>query len=456
MPATNEKVKRGFTFRRGVHPPASKQYSAGRPIQHLQPKPGSEIVVPLVQHIGAPCEPTVAAKDTVTAGQVVGDSPAFISAPVHSPVNGAVKAIELRPHPSGRKALSVVITVAEEQPEPRPWKTLPANFDPNALTPQAIYDAVRNAGIVGHGGAAFPTAVKLKQNPQKPVDTVLLNGCECEPYLTCDDQLMREAPDTIVAGLRLVMQATAAKRGIIALEDNKPQAIESLTNALAHYPDLQLAVCKTQYPQGGERQLIKAVLNRTVPTLALPLEVGAVVVNTGTAAAIAFACAQNRPAIERVVAVTGAGATAPGNYRVPVGMLVQDLLDATGPISDQAQRVLLGGPMTGPTTPRLDVPILKGTSGITILTPAETAGPQTTACIRCARCVDACPVGLVPTKIAHAVKADELDLAEKFDLMACIECGCCTFVCPAGIPLVQYLRSGKLLARQKAAQNKKK
>ena len=456
--STSEKVKGGFTFRRGVHPPHRKSFSESKAIEHIQLPAGSEVVVPLSQHLGAPCSATVEAKQQVVVGQEVGSSDAFVSAPVHSPVNGTVKQIVPLPHPSGRKVLSVVITVGDEQPEPSIWRELPENCTIDSLEdtkPEQIVNIVRQAGIVGQGGASFPTTVKLVQNPQKPVDTILLNGCECEPYLTSDHRLMIEAAGPMLLGLQLAVKAAGAKKGIVAIEDNKPDAINTVFKLIKDIDNLQLAICRTKYPQGGERQLINAVLDRVVPTGGLPLDVGVVVINAGTASAIAWACIEKRPCYERIVTVTGAGIKNPGNFRVPVGMLLGDLLEHCGGLTDDAEKVLLGGPMMGPAAARLDVPILKGTSGITVMSKAEVVEKQEVACIRCSRCVDHCPLNLVPTRIAHAVKARDLETAADYDLEACIECGCCTYVCPSKIPLIQYLRSGKNMIARKKATGKK-
>ena len=244
------KVIGKFSFRRGVHPADRKGYSSGAAISVVGPAAGVEVVLPMSQHIGAPCKPAVEAKAEVTAGQVVGAAEAFVSAPVHSPVNGVVKEVGLRPHPSGKKVLSVVIVVGEEQPAGQVWRELPAGFDSKGNEPEAIVNAIREAGIVGQGGAAFPTAVKLTANPSRPVDTVILNGCECEPYLTSDHRLMLEAPGPIVAGLQLALRASGAKRGIITIEDNKPDAIEVMSQAIGEADNLQVAICKTKYPQG--------------------------------------------------------------------------------------------------------------------------------------------------------------------------------------------------------------
>ena len=436
------------TFRQGIHPPHRKGQTAGLPVRPVGVQPGQLVVVPMSQHLGAPCEPTVEAKQQVVAGQEVGVSKAFVSAPVHSPINGVIQAVSPQPHPGGSKVLSVVITAGEQQRQEQNWQKITDTLRPEDHKPEAIASAVRKAGIVGMGGAAFPTAVKLAQNPLKPIDTVILNGCECEPYLTSDHRLMLEAPGPMVMGLRLALQATGAKKGIIAIEDNKPDAIAVVREQIKDIADITLAVCETKYPQGGEKQLIIAVLSRGVPMGGLPLDVGVVVVNAGTAAAIAWACAEGRPVTKRIVTVTGAGIKEPGNFLVPVGMLLSNLIERCGGLTDDAARVLLGGPMMGPTAARLDIPILKGTSGITIMTADETTQEQTTACIRCSRCVDYCPVRLVPTRIAHAVKARDIEMALDYDLMGCCECGSCSYVCPSHIPLLQYIRAGKEMAKK--------
>jgi len=434
-----------YTFRRGVHPPHRK-LTEQMAVVPVWPVAGKVVVIPMSQHIGAPCEPTVEAKQQVSAGDVVGTSKAFVSAPVHSSVNGIVESVGLQPHPGGRKVMGVVITVGPEQRPPLEWRKFP-KYNIDDYERDSIGQAVRQAGVVGMGGAAFPTAVKLVWNPKSPVDTVLINGCECEPYLTTDHRLMAEAPEPIVAGARLAMKAVGAKRCIIAIEDNKPDAIEAIRAEIGDIADIQLAICMTKYPQGGERQLIKAVLGREVPSGGLPSEVRAVVVNVATASAIAWACVKQRPVTERIVTLTGGAIEKPGNYLVPVGMMLSDLIEQCGGLTDDVAKVLLGGPMMGATASNLDVPILKGTSGITVMSKDEVAETNPTACIRCGRCVDHCPLGLVPTRLAHAVKVRDLDTAAKYDLQACCECGCCTYVCPSQIPLLQYLRSGKTMLR---------
>ncbi len=444
---TSKKVFGKCTFPGGIHPPHRKMTETDA-IERVFLTPGHDVVIPMVQHIGAPCKPVVKPKDIVTAGQIVGSSDSFVSAPVHSPCNGVVKSIVPLFHPSGRKIESVVITVAEDQPEPMQWQNFPIDFDITALEPAKIAEISGNCGLVGAGGAAFPTKVKLTANPAKPIDMVILNGCECEPYLTSDHRLMLESPESIIVGLRLAMKAVGAPKGVIAIEDNKQDAINRIFDLIKNIDGLHIAVCKTKYPQGGEKQLIKAVTGREVPIWGLPMDAGVVVANVGTASTLAWGCLDGRTLTERVVTVTGKGINRPGNFMVPVGMKVEDLLAHCGGIKDNASKVLLGGPMMGPTAYRLDVPVMKGTSGITVMTDDEYRVMEETACIRCSRCVDICPVSLLPTTIAHAVKARDIQKALDNHLMSCIECGSCTYVCPAQIPLVQYLRAGKFKARE--------
>jgi electron transport complex protein RnfC len=310
-----------------------------------------------------------------------------------------------------------------------------------------IVQAVRDAGIVGLGGAAFPTHVKLVRNPTKPIHTVLLNGCECEPYLTADQRLMTESPRPVLIGLKLAMKAVGADHGVVAIEDNKPEAIAALRQALQEHrewDDLRLVVCQTKYPMGGERQLIPAVFGKAVPTGGFPLDVGIAVVNVGTSAAIAAAVLRGHPMTHRVVSVTGAGIAEPKNLLAPVGTRLQTLIDFCGGLKEDAQRVVLGGPMMGFTVTDLSIPLTKGSSGITVLSRDEVNHNEATTCIRCGKCLDVCPLGLAPTRIAHAAKLSDYDLARRYDIQACCDCGCCAYVCPAHIPLVQYIRMGKV------------
>lgn len=459
-----DRLKGLKVFSRGIHPPHRKKYSESLPIRAYVPK--GELMIPMVQHIGAPCEPVVKAREEVLFGQKIADVGAPISAPIHATVSGKIGVGTVCLLPSGRRVPALPLKPAESEALPanvledfldRAWD----GVDPAGYDPEAIVQAVREAGVVGQGGATFPTHFKLRRNPKTPIDTVILNGCECEPYLTADHRLMVEAPEPIVIGLQLAVRACGAERGIIAIEENKPDAIEAMRKVIAGRPGLEVVVCATQYPMGGERQLIAAVLGREVPSApqGLPLHVRVVVVNVATAHSIARGVVKGKPFTHRVVSVTGGGVVEPGNWLVPVGTMFSELIAACGGVKPDAVKVLAGGPMMGPTVPHLDVPVTKGVGGITIMTEAETAHWQESPCMRCGRCVNNCPLYLATTKIAHAVMHRDYELAEKYHMSACCECGCCSYVCPAGIPLAQYIRAGKnqvrLIAAQKKVQDKK-
>jgi len=435
----------GGTFAGGVHPSGHKALAADAPIE-VVPAP-AQVSVPLLQHTGAACEPLVKSRQEVSAGQVIGNSDAFISAPVHSPINGVVQAPSVATLPNGRHVKTIPIKASGQQPAA---ETLRENIfggdwptsGLEAHEPQEIVERVRDAGVVGLGGAAFPTHVKLTRSPARPIDTLLVNGCECEPYLTADYRLMLKAPGAIITGALLAAHATSAKRIVIAVEDNKPAAAETMRHAAAG-TGITIAVVKTKYPMGGERQVIPAVLKREVPTGGLPLDVGVVVINVATVAAVARAVLRRKPLTHRIVTVTGAGIRRPKNLLAPIGISYGELIDYCGGLTDDAARVVAGGPMMGFTVGDLSTPVTKSTSGVTVLTRDDVRRAAETPCLRCGRCVDVCPLGLVPTKIAAAGKAGDWELARRYYITACRECGCCAYVCPAAIPLVQLIRLGK-------------
>ncbi|HPD29877.1 MAG TPA: electron transport complex subunit RsxC [Phycisphaerae bacterium] len=449
------------SFARGIHPPHRKEYSETEPIRLFAPK--GEISVPMVQHIGAACTPLVQAKDDVSYGQKLADTDSPVAAPIHASVTGKVAGAGVVLLPSGRRVPALWIKPAEG------GQALPADFlsqflnrdwsgvDPSRYDPDEICRTIRDCGVVGLGGATFPTHIKLRRNPERPVDTLILNGCECEPYLTSDHRLMVECPEAIVVGLQLAAHAAGARRSIVAIEENKPDAIEAMRKACQGRP-IEIAICATKYPMGGERQLVPAVLGRTVPSApkGLPLDVGVVMVNVATAHSIARAVVKKMPLTHRVVTVTGRGVARPGNWLVPVGTMFSELIEACGGLTAEAVKVVAGGPMMGPTVPHLNVPVVKGTGGITVMSEEETVRWDESPCIRCGRCVDNCPLHLSPTKIAHAVKFRDYDLANQYDMAACCECGCCSYVCPAHIPLAQYIRAGKNQVRLMASQRKQK
>lgn len=439
------------TFARGVHPPEEKHLAEELPIEVL-PTP-AEVRIPLLQHLGAPCEPIVEAKQEVAIGDTLGKASAFISAPVHASIDGKTAKMTVTTLPNGRHVKVIPIKAAEEQSlsgQALYDDVLGGQWPKEGLDkyePEAITKAALEAGIVGLGGAAFPTHVKLARNEERPIEYLLINGCECEPFLTADYRLMMEAADAIIAGSLLAQSSTGAKELIAGIEDNKPEAIEVMRRA-AEGTGIEVRSLKTKYPQGAERQLSVAMVGREVPTGGLPLDVGVVVQNVGTIAALARAVLRGKPLTHRVITVTGAGIKEPKNLLVPVGTSYQELIDYCGGMTDEAARVVAGGPMMGFTVGHLSTPVTKGTSGVTVLTHEDVRKAEETACVRCGRCVDACPLHLVPTKIALAARMGNKEVAERFYLTACVECGCCAYVCPASIPLVQLVRIGKVMLSQ--------
>jgi len=436
------------TFARGVHPPEEKQLAEAMPIE-VFPTP-AEVLIPLLQHLGSPCEPVVENKQEVKLGDRIGEATGFISSPVHASIDGKVAKEKKATLPNGRHVRVIPIKAAAEQSlEGRAlyddifggeWPT----GDLERFAPEEISKAALEAGIVGLGGAAFPSHVKLQRNEETPIEYLLINGCECEPYLTADYRIMLEAPGAIVTGALLARHATGAREVIIGIEDNKPQAVAAL-EAAAEGTGIQVRTLKTKYPQGAERQLSTALVGREVPTLGLPLHVGVVVHNVGTIAAVARAVLRGSPLTHRVVTVTGAGIREPKNLLVPIGTSYGELIEYCGGMTDDAARVVAGGPMMGFTAGSLEAPITKGTSGVTVLTRDDVRRAAETTCVRCGRCVDACPLHLVPTKIALAARAGNEEVARRYHLQACVECGCCAYVCPASIPLVQLIRVGKIM-----------
>lgn len=430
------------TFLGGVHPAPAKERTAGSPIQ-AAPLP-KRVVIPLAQG-GAPCDPLVNKGDAVLAGQKIGESKAFVSAPVHASISGKVVGIETCLLPTGREAPAVII----EGDGADTWVDS-AGSTLEELSVESLRALIREAGLVGMGGAMFPTHVKVSPPPGKSFDSVIINGAECEPYLTCDQRLMVEEPERIILGLKAWLKVTGAKRGYIGIENNKPEAISALKKAAAGEKDIEVVPLLTKYPQGSEKQLIKAILGREVPSGGLPVDAGALVQNVGTTYALATAIETGRPLVERVVTVTGTPVRNPQNLRVRIGTLVSDLLSYCG-LEGEVGKIISGGPMMGIALPTADVPVIKGTSGILLLTPEEAAIPPERPCIRCGRCVDACPIGLVPTFLDQFCRKEMWDLAEEYHVQDCIECGSCAYVCPSKRHLVPALRLGKaeVLARRR-------
>ena len=430
-----ERSRRRRTFPRGgvdVH--EHKECTAKLPVETIPPP--AEVVIPMAQHFGVPCEPVVQRGETVRKGQLIGSTPAPFAADVHASVAGKVKAVGPHVHPSGFLVESVTI---ETDPAGETEPALPP-VDPGDRA--AVLRRIREMGVVGMGGAGFPTAVKLNPPGNKPIDTLLLNGAECEPYLTADHRLMVEDAPRVLEGLRVMRTVLGNPRAVIAVEDNKPDAADALAELVGDDPSIELLVLKTRYPQGAERQLIESVLGRTVPSGGLPMDVGVDVQNVGTAAAVADAVLRGRPLIERVLTVSGDGVRQPKNLRVPIGALYGDLMEHCGGMTEDASRVIMGGPMMGKAQPTVHIPVTKGTSGILVLTPRTARPYRELRCVRCGECLRVCPQGLVPTELA--VLAEREQFASLTEIMDCVECGACNYACPANRQLVQWIRFGKV------------
>jgi electron transport complex protein RnfC len=444
-------------FRHGIHPPENKSLSGASKIEVVK---GSEtITLPLLQHVGAPAIQVVEPKQDVRFGQMVASGDAFISASIHSPVKGIVKNNRNVTMVNGRRLPAIVIKSEGEQVDPGLlWDELKSDDWPlntiSSYDPQHISKVIRDSGIVGLGGAAFPAHVKIAPNEKRKIDSLLVNGCECEPYLTSDYRLMIEAPHAIVAGALIASRTISAGQTIICIEDNKPEAVDCLTKA-AQGTSIKIAVLKTKYPQGSEKQLIKSVLGLEVPLGGLPGDIGVNVSNTGTLAAIAMAIFKGRPLTHRVLSVSGKGISAPKNLFIPIGISIGEVIAFCGGLREDACRIVAGGPMMGFSFSDLTTPVIKGNTGILVLTKEEISEGKETPCIRCGRCVEACPMNLVPTKLALASRYNNADVALKYNINACFECGCCAYVCPAKINLVQLIRSGKRLVANQQALNKR-
>ncbi len=428
-----------FSFSGGVHPPESK-LTAKEAIGVL-PLP-KQVIIPLVQHIGAPAKALVKIGDTVKTGQKIGEAGGFVSADVHSSVTGKVIAIAPYPHTLGKDINSVVIEVSENEEWDEGLNTSPISWD--SKTPKELKEHIIKAGIVGMGGAAFPTAVKLSPPEGKNIDTLIINGAECEPYLTADHRLMLERSDDIVTGVEILARILGVKNTYIAIENNKMDAFESVQKSLNGKSGITLCLVKTKYPQGGEKQLINAVTGREVPSGGLPMDCGCVVQNIGTTLAITEAVTMNKPLIERVLTVTGKGINTPKNLKVRIGTPFSYIIESCGGLKDNCTKLISGGPMMGATQHNMNVPVVKATSGILCLTDSDTKKHKENPCISCGACMRACPINLIPSWIVKDTEMERWDKVRELDVMDCMECGSCSYGCPSKINIVHYIKWAKL------------
>lgn len=432
------------TFTGGVHPEGKKEYTRDKTIRRAKLPP--RVVIPMIQHTGAPCEPVVKIGDNVKKGEVIGQIEQFITSPVHASISGKVAAIDEFTHPIVGRCKAVVI---ESNGSNESSFSLQEDKDPDKLSKEELLNIIKKSGIVGLGGAAFPTHVKLSPPKEKPVNSVILNGAECEPYLACDNRLMAEKPKEILKGLEIIVKILGVKDVYIAIEDNKLSAIHAMRKALRESKLSEspyragIAVLKTKYPQGAEKQIIKSVLNREVPAGGLPMDVGCIVQNVGTAFAIYEAVYLGKPLIERIITIAGSCLNEPVNIWVNIGTLLSDLINEFGGFAKKPKKIIFGGPMMGFSQYTMEVPIIKGTSGIVFLPDDEIDEAKEGVCIRCGKCLEVCPMELAPTTLMHYVKKDRFKEAKELGVANCYECGACAYECPAKIPLLDYLKFGK-------------
>ncbi len=435
------------TFKKGVHPHDHKDYTNRKPIEVMTPP--EEVFIPLQQHIGVPGEPLVEKGAEVKTGQVIGKSEKFVSSPVHASVTGKVKAVDSFLHPLGMKVRMIHIQRTGEDE----WEKMPVIDDWQNAPVEKLRDAIWHAGIVGLGGAAFPTHVKLAPPKEKKIDTFILNGVECEPYLTADHRAMLEMGEKILTGMAIIMKVLGTENGYVGIENNKPDAVKHMSELIAAKSlPYKVIPLKVKYPQGAEKMLIEAVVQRKVPTGGLPMDVGTVVNNVGTALTVADAILDGKPLIERVVTVTGEGVKEPKNVLTRIGTPFRSVIDFCGGLDEKTVEIFMGGPMMGFAQYELSVPVVKATSGIVCNTESTVNKTKTYPCIRCGNCVIACPMNLLPTRLAGFSEMAQWDEADNLGVLSCIECGSCAYVCPSHIPLVQWIRVGKM----KVTENKRK
>lgn len=434
-----------LSFRGGIHPPHAKKTTEKKSVEKaLEPK---VVTIPLHQHIGAPCECIVNVGDHVNVGQKIGEATSFVSAPIHSSVSGTVKSVGSK-LTLGGKTTCVVI---ESDGLNTVCETVQPKGDLAALDAKELLNIIKEAGIVGMGGAGFPTHVKLSPPPNKPIEFVILNGAECEPYLTADHRLMLEQPEKIIHGLKALMKVLDVKKGFIGIENNKMDALDTLRKLSEKDDSVEVVSLRTKYPQGAEKQLIYACTKRQVPSGGLPLEAGVVVANVATAAAVSDVLKTGMPLVERICTVTGSGIKEPKNLLIKTGTMLSEIVEQCGGLTDDIDKIIWGGPMMGISMSTLDIPATKTASGVLCLNEKDAFVPEASSCIKCGKCVDICPAFIQPMLLdAYGLKAD-YDTTEKLRVLDCIECGSCSFVCPAKRQLLQSIRVSKreVIARKK-------
>ena len=444
-------VKALFKSQGGIHPKYNKELSRDKSIETMPISP--LLQVSMSQHLGAPATPTVKKGDVVLRGQKIGEATGFISATVHAPTSGSVKAVVDAATAAGSRVPAIEI---EPDGEDTWIEGISGIADWQNSDNKELIAKIAEAGISGMGGAGFPTHVKLSPPPNKPIDTLIINGAECEPYLTADHRLMVEYASEIRTGIEIIRKILSVKTVRVAIESNKPEAIEAMGKALEGIDgDVEVAILKTEYPQGAEKQQIFAITGKEVPTAGLPMDVGCVVENVGTTLAIQDAIINGKPVTERVTTVTGNPVTSPKNVLVRLGTSYADLLEFCESTKSDVAKIISGGPMMGFAQPGLDVCTTKTTSGLLFLEPKEVSSYESMPCISCGRCVEACPMNLVPSELSFMLEAEDFEGADELNVMDCIECGCCSFSCPAHRPLVQHMKQGKawsMLQRRKAQQ----
>ena len=432
-----------FTFKKGIHPKHAKSFTKDRKIEYILPK--GDITIMLQQHIGAPCKPLVKPGDLVLVGQKIGDSDAFVSAPVHSSVSGKVKKIADLLHPSGSKMQGIII---ENDGEYNEIEMVPK--DPYVMSKDEILASIREAGIVGMGGAGFPTFIKLNPPNSDEIDHIIINGAECEPYLTSDHRVMLEETDRVVLGLSVILHMFPKAKGVIGIEDNKPDAIEAMEKAVAKFQqesdleiakNMSVATLATKYPQGAEKQLIYSITKREVPSGKLPADVQCIVQNIDTVVAIHRAFFRGRPLMRRVVTLSGENVTNPGNYKCKLGVSYRELIEHAGGKIEESKKIISGGPMMGMALFSVDLPIIKTSSSILLLSENEMHMGEENPCIRCGKCVETCPMNLLPLDLDKFARNDAKDQFEQYNGMNCIECGSCSFVCPSKRHIIQAIRT---------------